>query len=260
MDRYKKTAIILSLMSVLLSNSNAKNSEEHTEKSLKILAEKVKKLSFSELTALGTIIELNQDEGITKTKKVEEVLRLLKYLSQKEGEGTACSFCSAILSEKGTNTVEILDIAQDWIEIKIKKGDNLSFLAQKYYGNSSEYKLIADLNKEMLSNSTTIYEGKSLTIPRMESLKRRSKREDVSCKFCQALLADSSLDKKSILRKENIYIEIEVKEGDMLTALARKHYGKASLYYKIYEANKDKIGKHYVIYPGMILKIPELEE
>lgn len=49
----------------------------------------------------------------------------------------------------------------------------------------------------------------------------------------------------------------EVKPGDTLGALAQKYYGKASLYMKIFEANRDQLDNPDLIKVGHRLKIPE---
>lgn len=47
-----------------------------------------------------------------------------------------------------------------------------------------------------------------------------------------------------------------VAKGDTLSAIAQKHYGKASAYMKIFEANKPMLGHPDKIYPGQKLRIP----
>ena len=47
-----------------------------------------------------------------------------------------------------------------------------------------------------------------------------------------------------------------VKKGDTLSAIAQKHYGKASKYMKIFEANRPMLGHPDKIYPGQMLRIP----
>lgn len=48
-----------------------------------------------------------------------------------------------------------------------------------------------------------------------------------------------------------------VKKGDCLWTLAKRFYGKGSLYYKIYEANRAVIGGNpSLIYPGQVFTIP----
>ena len=48
-----------------------------------------------------------------------------------------------------------------------------------------------------------------------------------------------------------------VKSGDTLGAIAQRHYGKASQYMKIFEANKPMLEHPDRIYPGQVLRIPD---
>ena len=50
----------------------------------------------------------------------------------------------------------------------------------------------------------------------------------------------------------------EVKPGDTLGAIAQRFYGKASLYPKIFEANRDILNNPDLIKVGQKLKIPKL--
>ena len=50
----------------------------------------------------------------------------------------------------------------------------------------------------------------------------------------------------------------EVKPGDTLGAIAQRFYGKASLYPKIFEANRDILANPDLIKVGQKLKIPKL--
>ncbi len=56
---------------------------------------------------------------------------------------------------------------------------------------------------------------------------------------------------------EQVY---EVVSGDTLGAISQKLYGKASLYMKIFEANRDILDDPNLIKVGQKLKIPALEE
>ena len=51
----------------------------------------------------------------------------------------------------------------------------------------------------------------------------------------------------------------EVKKGDTLWAIASKHYGNGSKYEAIFEANKPTLTHPDKIYPGQILRIPDLD-
>lgn len=47
-----------------------------------------------------------------------------------------------------------------------------------------------------------------------------------------------------------------VQPGDTLTAIAKQHYGKASAYRRIFEANRDQLDNPDHLEPGQVLKIP----
>lgn len=47
-----------------------------------------------------------------------------------------------------------------------------------------------------------------------------------------------------------------IKKGDCLWAIAKSYYGSGKLFTKIYDANRDIVGKNYLIHPGQKLLIP----
>jgi nucleoid-associated protein YgaU len=51
-----------------------------------------------------------------------------------------------------------------------------------------------------------------------------------------------------------------VVKGDTLSKIARKYYGKASQYPKIFDANRDQLDDPDRIKPGQVLKIPSLDD
>ena len=52
----------------------------------------------------------------------------------------------------------------------------------------------------------------------------------------------------------------EVKSGDSLSKISKKHYGNAMKYNVIFEANKPMLTDPNLIYPGQVLRIPPLTE
>jgi len=50
--------------------------------------------------------------------------------------------------------------------------------------------------------------------------------------------------------------EYVIKSGDSLSKIAKQHYGDASKWNKIFEANKDKIKNPDLIHPGQKIIIP----
>jgi nucleoid-associated protein YgaU len=51
----------------------------------------------------------------------------------------------------------------------------------------------------------------------------------------------------------------EVKAGDSLSKIAKREYGDANAWQRIFEANKDLIKDPNKIFPGQVLKIPAKE-
>ena len=51
-----------------------------------------------------------------------------------------------------------------------------------------------------------------------------------------------------------------VQKGDTLSAIAKQHYGKASHWNAIFEANRDQLDDPDLIKPGQVLKLPELDD
>ena len=50
-----------------------------------------------------------------------------------------------------------------------------------------------------------------------------------------------------------------VQSGDSLSAIARREYGDANAWQRIYEANRDQLSDPDLIHPGQVLKIPAKE-
>jgi nucleoid-associated protein YgaU len=50
-----------------------------------------------------------------------------------------------------------------------------------------------------------------------------------------------------------------VQQGDTLSHIAQHHYGKASHWHAIFDANRDQLNDPDKIRPGQVLKLPPLE-
>jgi nucleoid-associated protein YgaU len=59
----------------------------------------------------------------------------------------------------------------------------------------------------------------------------------------------------SLLGPEAVFYT--VKSGDTLSKIASEHYGSASKYPTIFEANRPMLSDPDKIYPGQVLRIPE---
>lgn len=50
-----------------------------------------------------------------------------------------------------------------------------------------------------------------------------------------------------------------VRKGDTLSAIAQHHYGKASRWHAIFDANRDQLDDPDLIQPGQVLKLPAID-
>lgn len=81
----------------------------------------------------------------------------------------------------------------------------------------------------------------------------KSRRDELS-----GLLSDVATDRINLIEETDEYYIIEVKSGDTLSLLADRYFKDVNKFRLIYEANRDKIGLNFEIYPGMRLKIPKI--
>ena len=68
----------------------------------------------------------------------------------------------------GIKNVQIEGIREDCAEnyYTIVKGDNLSKIAKKFYGDANKYKIIFDANREVIKDANLIYPGQKIRIPK----------------------------------------------------------------------------------------------
>ena len=108
----------------------------------------------------------------------------------------------------------------------VEKGDSLSKIAKRQYGDPMKYPAIFEANRPMLKDPDEIYPGQVLRIPPMAGT------------YSAAM---------------NTY---EVKSGDTLSKIAKEMYGDASKYNKIFKANQPMLDNPDDIRVGQILSIP----
>ena len=73
----------------------------------------------------------------------------------------------------------------------------------------------------------------------------------------EKVIADDLKAPPPALEEPQPKVEVyEIVSGDTLGAIAKRYYGKASAYMKIFEANRDIIDDPNKIYPGQKIRIP----
>jgi nucleoid-associated protein YgaU len=75
-------------------------------------------------------------------------------------------------------------------------------------------------------------------------------------KGVEKIVADDLTFPEPVEEEKEKFDTYEIVSGDTLGAIAKRFYGKASLYTRIHEANKELIPDPNKIYPGQKIKIP----
>jgi nucleoid-associated protein YgaU len=75
-------------------------------------------------------------------------------------------------------------------------------------------------------------------------------------KGVEKIIADDLTFPEPVEEEKEKFDTYEIVSGDTLGAIAKRFYGKASLYTRIHEANKELIPDPNKIYPGQKIKIP----
>jgi len=67
-------------------------------------------------------------------------------------------------------------------------------------------------------------------------------------------------DRLIVKKKSPEAVFYTVQKGDTLGKIAKAHYGKASMYKDIFNANKPMLKSANLIYPGQVLRIPNVKK
>jgi len=60
---------------------------------------------------------------------------------------------------------EIDDVRPEYLNYKIEKNDTLQKISKKFFGTTREWKMIYELNKDIIKNPNRVYPGKTIKIP-----------------------------------------------------------------------------------------------
>ncbi|MGQ0650327.1 MAG: LysM peptidoglycan-binding domain-containing protein [Gemmatimonadaceae bacterium] len=70
--------------------------------------------------------------------------------------------------------------------------------------------------------------------------------------------SSEAMSKEEARRPQAEVASYTVKAGDSLSKIAKQHYGDASKWRAIYDANRDLIKNPDLIHPGWVLTLPQL--
>ena len=139
-------------------------------------------------------------------------------------------------TEKQTKTTETQASTKLPAKYTVQKGDYLSTISKKYYGDGNKWTLIANENK--LANPQVIHSGNVLKIPEVGTVSSAS---------------------TNTAKQPSTYT---VAKGDSLWAISERYFGNGYQWYRLRDANPGKVGLlsngRPLIHPGAVLKIPAI--
>lgn len=155
----------------------------------------------------------------------------------------------------------------------VKKGDDIKSIASKYFGARSKWKIVYQVNKDVIPASLQLKAGTQLVLPvPVVCTVYTVRKGDNLGKIAQKYYGKTGKWKKIFEANRNkIYRSYRMKVGsqlhipamtctakkkDDLKSLAKKYYGSESKWRQIYEANRDVIPKSKKIKTGVTLVIP----
>ncbi len=87
--------------------------------------------------------------------------------NQEDAEKIALAVGNVVGVETVDNQMVATEIVDESVYHTVEKGEWLSKIAQKHYGDANKYNVIFEANKPMLSDPDKIYPGQVLRIPKL---------------------------------------------------------------------------------------------
>lgn len=236
----------------LFNNTHENNGSSLREKLKLSLEQLAREESQSRDIKEGLVALVSEVEKSSHLKR-EELRKFIENIHNQENHKSLNrdklqSFIDTIQSEKeGTDDISI-----------VKK--ELNYFIEEATSSSIKTEEVKERLENLIENvtsSTSSLEATEETLIKLVADAEENNNPSTR-KFVNAIMDDVSKQEISILDDNQSYLTIRVEHGDTLSILAQRYYNDAGKYKLIYNANRDKIGKNYLIYPSTVLVIPKL--
>lgn len=125
----------------------------------------------------------------------------------------------------------------------VAKGDSLTKISRRFYGDASMAKAIFAANRKMLKTPNLIKAGQKIFLPAKGASVHTTSHT-------------SPMTGTTPTTPHTLPTTYKVKKGDSLFLIAKRIYGSGSKWTKIYNANKAKLKNPDRVREGMVLQIP----
>jgi len=123
----------------------------------------------------------------------------------------------------------------------IQEDETLAAIARKYYGDPNAYTRIVEANKKALPNPNVIRPGVRIVIPETSADSSTSSQQRPATRPSQQIKQ---------------YDSYTIGEGDTLSSIAKRFFGSAKQWQKVYELNKDVIDNPDRVAAGTTIRVP----
>ncbi len=155
----------------------------------------------------------------------------------------------------------------------VQEGENLSRIAEQYYGSSATHILdaIVNANGATMSGPNHIVSGKVILIPEIsgvEAIRQNESHADVGSGSMRSVDQDDVEESRRQTREsvpDNIEPEVpaeyEVQSGDLLSRIVARQYGSSSkeIVDAVFEANRDKMKSPDELVAGKMIVLPVVD-
>ncbi len=154
----------------------------------------------------------------------------------------------------------------------VQDGENLSRIAERYYGSSAPGILdaIVKANHETMSGPNHIVSGQELLIPEIDGIDAIRFEDSDSVATSELRNNDEPKHRERIEDEVNhnddasmpkALTEYEVRPGDLLSRIVSRHYGSASkeLIDVVFAANRDRMRSPDRLEAGTVIVLPEID-
>ncbi|MDR4505924.1 MAG: LysM peptidoglycan-binding domain-containing protein [Candidatus Scalindua sp.] len=205
----------------------------------------------------GTLLEGKWKGIVPELKDKQKELFHIQQTEKESGRESDLSMDQDSLSDVAEETSDVAEetsVVTDAVPVDtdrevihtVRSNESLAVLSKKYYGDKAKWRVIFEANRDKMSNPDVLYVGLRLKIPSLSDLPQGSGSDISKKRFAQRINHEAVETRNYKIRR-----------GDTLHSIAAEFYEDGSLWWKIYEANEDKIEDKNFLIIGRTLVIPE---
>lgn len=203
-------------------------------------------------------------------------------LAQQSGSTSDNGLGQRVVQPSSSRTATLVRTTATPKKITVQKGDTLYALASKYLGDGNKWRQILEANRQTLPDAESLRPGMKLVMPNTQqrvvsqpstsSAGRRPETRTLAATTSRRSASNarptlsgarfvpvSNTAATSVVRPspfDGSSKRHTVRSGESLASIARRYYGDAEQWPRIFQANKDRLPNENVVPVGTVLVVP----